>query len=85
MEEKWGISSQGKLSGKLTAEARLQAYGGEWCPGVVGSDGEEVSSHSSHWYSQPQVNMPFSLAFSGGFGIYAAALASLVLVSGFAK
>lgn len=85
MEEKWGISSQGRLNGRLIAEARLQAYGGEWCPDVMGSDGEEVSSHSSYWYSQPQVNMPFFLAFSGGFGIYAAALASLVFVPGFAK
>lgn len=81
MEEKQGISSQGRLP----AEARLQAYGGEWCPDVVGSDGEEVSSHNNYWYSQPQVNMPFSPAFSGGFGIDAAALASLVLVPGFTK
>lgn len=74
-----------RLSGRLPAEARLQAYGGEWCPDVVGSDGEEVSSHNNYWYSQPQVNMPFSPAFSGGFGIYAAALASLVLLPSFTK
>lgn len=85
MEEKWGVSSQGRVSGRLAAEARLQAYGREWCPDVMGSDGEEVSSHNNYWYSQPQVNMPFSLAFSGGFGIYAAALASLVLMPGFTK
>lgn len=74
-----------KVEWKVAAEARLQAYGGQRCPDVVGSDGEEVSSHNNYCYSQPQVNMPFSPAFSGGFGVYAAALASLVLVPGFTK
>lgn len=82
MEEKGGISSQGRLSRRLPAESELQAHGGEWRPDVMGSDGEEVSSHSNYWYSQSQVNLPSSLALSAGFVIHAAALASLVLVPG---
>lgn len=57
-----------------------------WRPGVRGSDGRRsLLTITISTANDKSTFHPFSLDFSGSFGIHAANLASLVLVLGFAK